>query len=104
MEAIACREAVALAEDLNQPSYIVSSDCKQVVDDLAKGSQGAYGAIIREIRHRVPSTSKFIFEGRAANVEAHKLAKYALSLLPGRHVWLGQPHDQTCIPLSVDFE
>ena len=75
MEAIACREAVALAEDLNQPSYIVASDCKQVVEDLSKGSQGQYGAIIREIREirsRVTPTSKFTFEGREANVEAHK--------------------------------
>ena len=82
----------------------MASDCKQVVEELAKGCQGFYGAVIREIRHRVSPTSKFTFEKREANVEAHKLAKYALSLLPGRHVWLGQPHDQTCIPLSVDFE
>lgn len=104
LEAIACREAVALAEDLNQHNYIVASDCKQVVEELVKGGQGFYGAVIREIRHRVSPTSKFTFEKREVNVEAHKLAKHALSLVPVRHVWLDQPHDQSCIPLSVDFE
>ena len=94
LEAIACREAIALAEDLNQHHYIVASNCKQVIDDIARGSQGDYGVIIKEIRSRSPpSTSSFTFEKREANVEAHKLAKFPLSLPPGRHVWLGQSHD-----------
>ena len=83
LEAMACREAVALAEDLNQHNYIVASDCKQVVEELVIGEQGFYGAVIRESRHRVSPTSKFTFEKREANVEAHKLAKHALSLVPG---------------------
>ena len=34
LEAIACREALALAEDLNLQQFIISSDCKEVVSDI----------------------------------------------------------------------
>ena len=104
LEALACREAMCLEKDLLINNYIVASDCKQVIEDIASGNHGEYGVIIREIRLRSPPNCRFTFENREANVEAHKLAKFALSLLPGRHVWLGQPHDQICILLSVEFE
>ena len=105
LESIACREAFALAEDLNVHRFIVSSDCKQVIDDIAKGVQGSYGAIISEIKARAAHFScNFIHESRRVNVEAHKLAKFSTSLSLGRHVWLGQPHDQRCIPPIVEFE
>ena len=95
LEAIACREAIALAEDLNVQQFVVASDCKQVIGDIARDSQGPYGAIIREIKLRSsPLLCNFTFKSRAVNLEAHKLAKFSLCLPPGRHVWLGQPHDQ----------
>ena len=50
-----------------------------------------------------PLNCKFTFERRAVNVDAHRLAKFAFSLGPGRHIWLSQPHDQRCIPQTVDF-
>ena len=104
LEVIACREALALAEDLNLQQFIVASDCKQVVSDISKGARGRYGAIISEINLKAATFNcKFGFEGRAANYEAHKLAKFALSQGPGRHVWYGNPHDPSCIPLRVDF-
>ena len=100
MEAIACREAISLAQDLQVHNLVISSDSKQVVNDILKGSQGAYGAVISEIQARSAAFNcSFIFESRVVNFEAHKLAKFALTLAQGRHVWLGQPHDQTCIPL-----
>ena len=46
LEAIACREAIALAEDLNIQHFVIA----KVIDDINKGSQGNYGAIISEIR------------------------------------------------------
>ena len=49
LEAIACREALALAEDLNLQQFIIASDRKQVVLDISKGTRGRYGAIISEI-------------------------------------------------------
>ena len=105
LEAIACREALCAAEDLLLQSFVVASDAKQVVRDIAEGSHGKHGAIVHEIKARSTAFScSFIFESRYSNVEAHRLARYALNLAPGRHVWFGQPHDVSIIPLSVEFD
>ena len=105
LEAIACREAIALAEDLHIQRMVVASDCKQVIGDITRGHKGSYGSIISEIKSRsLRFQCNFSFEGRRVNLEAHKLVRFALRLAFGRHVWLGQPHDQTCIPLNVVFE
>ena len=70
--AIACREAIALVEYLNVQRFVVASDCKQVIGDIAKDSQGPYGAIIREMKLRSSLLlCNFIFESRAQNVKAH---------------------------------
>ena len=43
LEAIACREALTLAEDLNIQSFVIASDAKQVVNDIHAGNRGRYG-------------------------------------------------------------
>ena len=64
LEAIACREAMALAEDLLVQNFVISSDCKQVVEDIRKGNQGPYGSIVTKIKLRATSfRCSFIFEG-----------------------------------------
>ena len=99
------REALALADDLVLRDFVVASDSKQTVADILCGGRGKSGSIIQEINLRETLFQcNFSFEGRAANVEAHKLAKYSLSLGPGRHLWLGQPHDPRCIPPIVVFD
>ena len=96
LEAIACWGAIALAEDLNTQRFVVASDCKQVIGDITKGYKGSYGSVISEIRTRSSQfLCNFSFESRQVNFEAHKLARFSLSLAQGRHVWLGQAHDQT---------
>ena len=50
LEAMACRDALALAQDLQLQSFIVASDSKQVTGDISKVSHGSYGAIISEIK------------------------------------------------------
>ena len=105
LEAIACREGLALAADLHINQFVISSDAKEVVRAIHNDSNGPYGAIIKEIRvQQLSFLCNFCFEGRLNNLEAHKLAKHSLSLSPGRHVWFGQPHDLNCIPLHVVFE
>jgi ribonuclease HI len=52
LEAIACREALALADDLGVNRIHVASDCKVVIDDIIGGTNGRYGAIILEIKER----------------------------------------------------
>jgi hypothetical protein len=104
LEAIACREAIALAPNLNVHQAMITSDSKQVIGDIHGGNQGIYGPIISEIKARASLLNcTFSFEGRATNRDAHSLAKFALSLALGRHVWLGQPHTPTRIPHSVVF-
>ena len=95
LEALAVREALALAEDLNIQAIHVASDCSVVIDDLKRRSGAGYGAIIHEIlKYSTSFTScNFVHEFRSSNVEAHNLAKHALKLGLGRHVWLGHPGD-----------
>ena len=105
LEVIACREALALAADLNVHQFVISSDSKQAVGDINSGAKGGYGAIIKEIKlHALAFNCSFIFESRAVNYEAHSLAKYVLNLGQGRHVWFGEPHDPNRIPLHVVFD
>ena len=105
LETIACREGLSLAQDLMLQNFVLASDSKQVVDDIKKSSQGAHGAIITEIRQRLLLFNcNITFEGRTANKDADRLAKFAQSLDQGRHVWFDTPHDPFCIPHHVDFE
>jgi hypothetical protein len=97
--------ALALADDLLIHDLTVSSDCKQVVDDIWSGDQGHNGSIITEINLRALNLNcNFLFEGRAVNGEAHSLAKHSLTLSPGRHMWLANPHDPNVIPIHVAFD
>ena len=93
LEALAIREALALSDDLYLRRIHVASDCKVVVEDIRKENVSRYGAIIHEIiDHSLTfDFCKFSHEFRSSNFEAHNLAKHALSLGVGRHVWLGQP-------------
>lgn len=102
LEALACREALALALDLSLDRVVIACDCKPVVEEIENGSDGKYGMIIKEIvtRARDLTSCKFVFEGRAMNVDAHNLAKFSSSLEEGRHMWLGIPHDPFVISVK----
>lgn len=51
LEAIACREAMYLVEDLLLQNFIVAFDSKQVISDIEKGTNITYGHIIKEVKH-----------------------------------------------------
>lgn len=101
LEAIACREALALAQDLGMHFLSIGSDCKQVINHINQSAGGNYGGIIREMNEYSRSFSRcvFNFESRVPNFEAHRLARFGISLSPGRHVWLEAPHDVNSIPV-----
>jgi hypothetical protein len=103
LEALACREGLSLAEDLNLSSIHLATDCQGLVEEIKSGSSAQYGAIIQEIQTRhIPFTSCFFtFESRTCNFEAHSLAKHASSLGVGRHLWLDLPYDQVNIPVNI---
>jgi hypothetical protein len=73
-----------------------------VIDDIAGGTNGRYGAIILEIKDRASRLQEktFAFEGRASNFEAHNLARFSTSLDIGRHLWLGNPYSDE-IPVNI---
>jgi ribonuclease HI len=102
LETIACREALALAEDIALTNVLVASDCASVVTHIRGGSMGRNGSIISEIRSRAATLSSysFVHEERASNFEAHNLARYALSLDVGRHMWLLTPYADH-IPVNI---
>jgi hypothetical protein len=84
LEAMACREALVFADDLGLSFLMVVSDCKGVVQDISEGTCGVYASVIEEI-----SLHSSEFLRRKQNMEAHNLARYALSLGQGRRVVLG---------------
>jgi hypothetical protein len=103
LEALACREALALALDLGLPNVLVASDCKVVVNEIKLGRGGMYESIVKEIRNTSEQFQQctFIFEGRGTNLEAHSLAKHTFGLDLGRHLWLINPPDLNCIPMNI---
>ena len=56
LEAIACREALSLADDLLLHNFLVATDSKQVANDINMGCTGIHGLIVAEIKLR---TTKF---------------------------------------------
>ena len=103
LETMAIREALALANDLLFLQIQVASDCKVAVEAIKKGTSAQYGAMVHEIidRSRVFSSCLINHEFRTLNVEAHKLAKHALFLGFGRHVWLGHPGNLDFVPVNI---
>uniref|UniRef100_A0A453NA43 RNase H type-1 domain-containing protein n=1 Tax=Aegilops tauschii subsp. strangulata TaxID=200361 RepID=A0A453NA43_AEGTS len=103
LEALAIREALALADDLYLRRIEVASDCKVVVEDLQKDNSASYGAIVHEI---IAHSSSFDFcsfrhDFRSSNYEAHNLARHALSLGGGHRVWLGHPGNLPSVPVNI---
>ena len=102
LEAMACREALALVEDLYVGDVTVASDCMEVVKGLQERSMGLFGHVLREVADtsRLRGGVTFCHEGRSSNHEAHTLARLATSLPAGRHVWLGVRPDGLNLPVN----
>jgi hypothetical protein len=100
LESIACREALSLATDLVLSQLYATSDYKQVVEDIADGSLGTHGSIIKEIKIRSDQLYKFVFEGRASNFKAHNLARHVLNSEGCRYLRLGPPYSPE-IPVNI---
>ena len=103
LEAMAIREGIALSMDLNNQNVHIASDCKNVVQEIKEGSRSSYGAIIHEISLGLNAfiSCNIVYESRSSNFEAHNLAKHALHLGPGRHVWLAHPGNLLSVPVNV---
>uniref|UniRef100_A0A453L8H0 RNase H type-1 domain-containing protein n=1 Tax=Aegilops tauschii subsp. strangulata TaxID=200361 RepID=A0A453L8H0_AEGTS len=105
LEAQACNEALALATDLNLNDVCVTSDCAEVISKIGTEAPCHYTSILREISYRSTHFQdiRFVHESRKYNLEAHSLAKAAVSLSNGRHVWLVTTPDIICIPMNIQI-
>lgn len=105
LEAIACREGLSLAKDLGLQNLVIASDCETVVKHIKEGSGGSYGGIVKEIYFgKLFNSCNSNYESRSSYFEPHNLARHALTMDQGRHIWLGQPHDPIVIPVSIPHD
>jgi ribonuclease HI len=71
LEALACREGVALALDIDARRVQVASDCNNVVTSLTLGTMGAYAHIVQESKTSENSFKflVFVYESMKSNKE-----------------------------------
>ncbi|OEL30005.1 hypothetical protein BAE44_0008976, partial [Dichanthelium oligosanthes] len=86
IEAIACREGLALACDLVLQNVRVASDCANVIKSIRGSGMGQYGPIVRGINARRASFTRveFVHEGRDSNGDEHRLARSSVWSPAGR--------------------
>jgi ribonuclease HI len=58
LKALACKEALVLADDLGLGKILISSDCQQVVNDISSGHGGAYVSVRKEINQHSSDSQK----------------------------------------------
>jgi hypothetical protein len=77
LEALACREALALAQDLDLHRICVATDGLKVVNNLQQPYTGAYRVITREIKDTARYFEEVVFkhESKCSNGEVHRLAR-----------------------------
>lgn len=77
LEALACREGLALAGDLMLSKIRLASDCINVVRSMRGAGMGPYGHVVQDIKAymRDFQAAEIIHEDRRFNVDAHKLAR-----------------------------
>ena len=104
MEAVACREGLSLALDLQITRLRLASDNSSVVKNIRDGSKGVYGQVIEEVRARMTSfdTAEIVHERREHNADAHNIARSAVYGDVGRHVWLLNPPFGVCNTYTFD--
>jgi ribonuclease HI len=96
---MACREALALAQDLQLRKIVVATDCLSVVNHISTAYAGKYSMVLDEIKAVSSLFDRVLFkhESRESNYEAHRLARSAVSAEVGRRVWLLEPPTGLCI-------
>lgn len=80
VEAIACKEGLALASDIMVQHFKLASDNVNAIRGIKEDGMAAHGHIIREIQARAAyfETSIFVHENRRSNIDAHYIARSAI--------------------------
>lgn len=106
LEVCACREALAMAEDLHLTKLFVVSDCQELVKETNHEcfTRGDYSMIMREVQTWCQNFQVSIFrhEWCEANGNAHNLVRVATSMGMGRYVWFANPPTNICISILVN--
>jgi hypothetical protein len=86
MEAITCREALALAQDLHLQRITVAMDCLTVINTMERPYAGPFSMVLEEIKAdaRLLAEASFRHENCASNSEAHRVARSDVSSPIGR--------------------
>jgi ribonuclease HI len=92
LEALACREVLALAQDLNVQTVCIATDCLEVANNIQRPYFDEYGMIIQEIKETASlfRAASFRHENRVSNGEAHRLGRSCVDRENGRRVWFLQ--------------
>jgi hypothetical protein len=98
MEAVACRESLALTSDLLLQKIRVACDNITVVGNIRSKGFGSYGHVTQEIKARGDNFAsvEFVHEGWMSNVDAYRLARGSLYETIGRHIWFMSPSEGLC--------
>jgi ribonuclease HI len=93
MEALACREAMALAQDLNLQNITVETDCLSLITALEQPYAASFSKVLEEVKEdaRLFSRASFRHENRASDSDAHRFARFSISSEVGCQVLLIQP-------------
>jgi hypothetical protein len=100
---LACQEALALARDINNHRIMIASG-SSVIRSIEEGSRGVYAHIVQEIVDSKNEVEQVAFrhEQRTHNKKAHNLARSVVLDGFGRQVWLIEPPQGLCIPVTID--
>ena len=73
LEALACREAIALLAEVHAGSSLITSDCLEVIEGLHGRNLGIFSHILGEIKAAAEARGGISFrhESRRSNAEAH---------------------------------
>ena len=104
VEALACREGVALATDLNLSKVQLACDSANVVRSIKSIALGSYGHVVREIQASSSCFESFDFvhKGRESNGDAHSLARSSVSFELRRQVWFFEPPEGICTRVTMN--
>jgi ribonuclease HI len=93
LEAMACREGLALAADLLLQRIRVASDCLNVICSIEGEGKGSYGQVVQDLwaMRNDFQVVQFVHEGRRSNGDMHCLVRGSVSRALGRHVWFTGP-------------
>jgi hypothetical protein len=104
LEALACSDGLAIAEDLLLQQFWLASDRNNVIKSLTGDGMGYYDHIVQEIKARAGSFRcvEFVHESTNSNVDAHNMARSSLPLSLGTHMWLQYPLFGVCMIQNIE--